>query len=169
MDKQSLFFTCIVAVVATSLMIILIQFLAKRLKIKSESEQKITMSYSIWNISILISFFLLLKVSLELIENSIEIIIYSKTIENAFMAVMQKTVLFSGFTFFFTFLSYFIIDKITQLPFGNRIDSIEIEKENIGYFLIKGVLQIVFTFSLLSVFEHFLRWFMPSVETPFYH
>lgn len=106
---------------------------------------------------------------MELIENSIEIIINSKTIEYTFLTSMQKITIFIGFTFFFTFISYFIAEKILQLSFGKRLDSIEIEKENIGYYLLKGFLLILFTFSLITIFEHFLKWFIPTVDTPFYH
>ncbi|KFF04212.1 hypothetical protein B0A68_14160 [Flavobacterium reichenbachii] len=150
-------------------MLLAIQFLAKKLNIKSEFEKPLKISYSIWYISILICFFLFLKVASELIENSIEIIIYSKTIENTFITVMQKVIIFTGFTFFFTFTSYFLVDKILQFTFGKRSDDIEIEKENIGYFLIKAILLISFALSLITIFEHFLKWFMPTVETPFYH
>lgn len=169
MDKQSLFFTCLVAIVSTLLMLMSIQFLTKKLNIKHEEQEKIKISYTIWYVSILISYFLFLKVALELIENSIEIIIYSKTIENTFLTSMQKITFFIGFTFFFTFTSYFTVEKIQQLSFGKRLDSIEIEKENIGYYLIKGFLLILFTFSLISIFEHFLKWFVPTVDAPFYH
>jgi len=169
MDKQSLFFTCVVAIVSTILMLLSIQFLSNKLNLKNESEQRIKISYAIWYISIFISYFLFLKVALELIENSIEIIIYSKTIENTFMVAMQKIVIFTGFTFFFTFSSYFIIDKLLEFSFGKRLDNIEIDKENIGYYLIKGILLILFTFSLITIFEHFLKWFMPTIDTPFYH
>ncbi|MFD2940674.1 hypothetical protein [Flavobacterium notoginsengisoli] len=169
MDKQSLFFTCIIAIVSTLLMLMSIQFLAKKLNIKSEQQEKLKLSYTIWLISILTSYFLFLKTALELIENSIEIIIYSKTIENTFLVSMQKITVFIGFTFFFTFASYFIVERILQLSFGKRLDNIEIEKENIGYYLIKGSLLVLLTFSLITIFEHFLQWFMPTVDTPFYH
>ncbi|WP_343591601.1 hypothetical protein, partial [Flavobacterium sp.] len=111
MDKQSLFFTCLVAIVSTLLMLMSLQFLAKKLNIKSEEQEKIKISYTIWYVSILISYFLFLKVALELIENSIEIIINSKTIEYTFLTSMQKITIFIGFTFFFTFISYFIAEK----------------------------------------------------------
>ena len=69
MDEQSLFFTSIVAIVATALMLMLIQFLAKKQNIKPEKEQKVSISYSVWVSSIMITFFMFLKVALELIEN----------------------------------------------------------------------------------------------------
>jgi hypothetical protein len=169
MDKQSLFFTSIVAIVATALMLMSIQFLAKKLNIKSEKEQKITVSYSIWASSLVIAFFMFLKVALGLIENSIELIIYSKTIDNAFIAVMQKIAIFSGFSFIFTFLAYYVVHILLTFTLGKRNDGIEMEKENTGYFIIKGVILILFVFSLITIFEHFLGWFVIKVDTPFYH
>lgn len=169
MNKQSLFFTSIVAIVATALMLMLIQFLAKKLNIKSEKEEKIKVSYSIWVSSILVSFFLFLKVALGIIENSIELIIYSKTTDNVFIAVMEKIIIFSGFTFLFTFLTYYIVQILQVFFIGKRNDSIEMEKENTGYFIVKGIIIILLAFSLISIFEHLLGWFVIKVETPFYH
>jgi hypothetical protein len=169
MDKQSLFFTSIVAIVATALLLMSIQFLAKKLNIKSEKEQKITVSYSIWTTSIMVAFFMFLKVALGLVENSIELIIYSKTIDNTFIAVMQKIAIFSGFTFLFTFLAYYVVHVLLTFTIGKRNDGIEMEKNNSGYFIIKGVILILLAFSLITIFEHFLGWFAIKIDTPFYH
>lgn len=169
MDKQSLFFTSIVAIVAISLMLMAIQFLSKKLKIKTELGEKLNLSYSIWFGSLLISFILFLKVALELIENSIELLIADNSINNTFIAVMEKIAIFTGFSFIFTFVAYYIVDTILTFSFGKRVDSIEIEKDNIGYYTIKGLVLLTLVFSIVTVFEHFLRWFAPSVATPFYH
>ena len=169
MNKQSLFFTCLVAIVAIALMIMALQFLTKKLNIKPEVEDKINISYAIWSTSIFITFFMFLKVALEQTENAIEVIIYSKTIDNTFIEVMQKIVIFIGFTFFFTFLSYYVVNAITKNTFGNKVDSIEIEKDNKGYFIMKGSILLLLVFSLITIFEHFLRWFAPAVNTPFFH
>jgi hypothetical protein len=169
MDKQSLFFTTIVAIVAIALMLMAIQFLSKKLNIKTETEEKFNPSYSIWFGSLLISFILFLKVALELVENSIELLIADKTIDNTFIAVMEKIAIFTGFTFFSTFLAYYIVNTILKYLIGNRTDSIEIEKDNVGYYIIKGLALLSLVFSIITVFEHFLRWFAPSVATPFYH
>jgi len=169
MNKQSLFFTCLVAVVAIALMIMALQFLTKKLNIKPEVEEKINASYAIWMTSIFIAFFMFLKIALEQTENAIEVIIYSKTIDNTFLEVMQKIAIFIGFTFFFTFLSYYIVNAISKLSLGNRIDSYEIDRNNIGYFIIKGAVLILLVFSLITIFEHFLRWFAPVTNMPFFH
>lgn len=169
MNKQSLFFTVVVAIVAFIIMLLAIQYLIKKLNFKNDSSQKINLSFSIWVISLLISFFIFLKVALEQVENAIEIIIKMENIENTFFAVMEKIAIFMGFTFFFTFLSLYLINKSLQFVLGKRIIYIEIEKENVGYFLINGVSLILFVYALSSIFEHFLKWFMPVLEMPFYH
>jgi hypothetical protein len=169
MNQQSIFFTCIVAIVAISLMAVAIQFLAKKSNIKMEQDEKISLSYAVWFGSLFIPFMLLLKVALQLVEDSIEIIIYSKTIDNTFWAVMQKISIFIGFSFLATFLAYLIIDKIIKFFIGDRKPYIEMEMNNVAYFTIKGLVLIFLINSLLPVFEHFLRWFLPVIETPFYH
>ena len=146
-----------------------VQFLAKKQKIQIESEQKINISYSIWISSLMITFFMFLKVALVLIENSIELIIFSKTIEAPFMTVMEKIIIFTGFTFISTFLSYFLVHNLLNILFGSRVNSIEMEKDNRGYFLIKALILILFTFSVLTLFQNFLEWFTIKIDTPFYH
>jgi hypothetical protein len=169
MDQQSLIFTFLVAIVTTALMLTSVQFLAKKQKIQIESEQKINISYSIWISSLMITFFMFLKVALVLIENSIELIIFSKTIEAPFMTVMEKIIIFTGFTFISTFLSYFLVHNLLNILFGSRVNSIEMEKDNRGYFLIKALILILFTFSVLTIFQNFLEWFTIKIDTPFYH
>ncbi len=169
MNKQSLFFTCLVAIVATALMIMALQFLTKKLNIKPDVEEKTNTSYAIWSTSLFIAFFMFLKVALEQTENAIEVIIYSKEIENTFTEVMQKIIIFTGFTFFFTFLSYYIVNLIFNILLGSKVDSYEIDRNNIGYFIFKGAVLLLLVFSLISIFEHFLRWFAPVTNTPFFH
>lgn len=169
MNKQSLFFTALVAIIAFIIMLLAIQYLTKKMNIKNDSTEKLNISFSIWVTSLLISFFIFLKLALEQVENSIEIIIKIENIENTFFAVMEKIAILIGFTFLFTFLSLYLIDKSLKFILGNRINHIEIEKENIGYFIVKGTCLILFTYSVSFLFEHFLKWYMPIVETPFYY
>jgi uncharacterized BrkB/YihY/UPF0761 family membrane protein len=168
MNKQSLFFTFLTAIISTVLILMIIKFIAKRWNLKSHNEEKINLSYVIWLLSILIPFFALLKVALNKVENTIEIIIFSKTIENTFLESLQKIALFIGFTFIGSFLSYYIVSSILKLTYGDVKDSHEIENNNVGFFIIKLAITTLLVFSLLDVFEHFLSWFSPIVETPFY-
>lgn len=168
MNKQSLFFTCIVAIASLIIMFFLINlFYKKRFQVKEETT--ISNTYLVWMGSLLGPFFLLLKVALEQIENTIEIVIYSPTIDNIFFVVMQKIFIFTGFTYFFSFLLYFIVDFTISLTNGMKKEQIEMEQNNTNYFLLKAFLMLALAYSLLNVFEHFLKWFIPVIDTPFYH
>ncbi|MEQ3662464.1 MAG: hypothetical protein ABNG98_03880 [Flavobacterium sp.] len=168
MNKQSLFFTCIVAIASLIIMFFLINlFYKKRFQVKEETP--ISNTYLVWIGSLLGTFFLLLKVALEQIENTIEIVIYSPTINNTFFVVMQKIFIFTGFTYFFSFLLYFIVDFTISLTNGMKKEQIEMEQNNTNYFLLKAFLMLALAYSLLDVFEHFLKWFIPVIDTPFYH
>ncbi len=169
MNKQSIFFTILTAFIAIALMLIIIQFISKKQKINSLLESQINTSYSIWVSSIMISFVTYLKVALDLIENAIETIIFSKTINYTFIAIMEKISIFIGFTFLFTFFSYYLINLIIKIFLGKRELNMEIGNNNIGFFMVNGISLILFTCSIINLFEHFLRWFSPIFETPFYH
>lgn len=168
MNKQSLFFTVLIAVLSTIILFLLLQFLTKKLKFKTENENKLSTSYTIWFTSILLSFFILLKPALEQIENAIEIIIFSKTIENTFLEVMENIILNIGFTFIITFIFYLLVNLIFKISNVTKNDNIEMENNNFNYFLIKGTTLLLLTFSLSIVYNHFLQWFAPIVDTIFY-
>lgn len=167
MDQQSLFFTFIVAIVALLIELNIISIYANKQKIKSLENNNI--SLILWYLNFLIPFFLLLKIALELIENSIEVLIYSTTVSNTFVAVMEKIFIFSGLVFLFSFLIYFSTERIVSFFITKKDNVIEIENNNYSYFLFKLSLTVFLTFSLLRIFEDFLKWFLPIVETPFYH
>jgi hypothetical protein len=109
-----------------------------------------------------------LKIALQQIENSIEFLIYSDEVQNTFLAVLEKIAIFVGFTFVATFIVFYFANLLTKISFSNRIESHEIENENHGYFLLKGVIMILVVLLTLTIFEHFLMWFLPKIETPFY-
>lgn len=168
MNKQSLFFTFLVAIVTLLIALNLISILAKKRNINT-TNLSLNTSSVLWYLSILLPFFLILKVSLEMIENSIEVLIYSVTTENTFLAVMEKILIYIGLSFVFSAIVFLITEKLITSSFGKRQDSIEMENNNYSYFIFKLSLSTLLVYSLLSVYEHFLRWFLPVVETPFYH
>jgi hypothetical protein len=168
MNKQSLFFTFLVAIITILIAMNLISILAKKRNINI-SNNSLNTSSILWYLSILLPFFMLLKVSLEMIENSIEVLIYSATVENTFLAVMEKILIYTGLSFVFVAIVFLLIEKLLFFSFGKRQDSIEINNNNFSYFILKLSLSTLLIYSLLSVYDHFLRWFLPVVETPFYH
>ena len=168
MNKQSLFFTFLVAIITILIAMNLISILAKKRNINI-SNTSLNTSSILWYLSILMPFFMLLKVSLEMIENSIEVLIYSATVENTFLAVMEKILIYCGLTFVFSAVVFLVIEKLTTFSLGKRKDSIEIENNNYSYFIFRLSLSTLLVHSLLFIYEYFLRWFLPVVETPFYH
>ncbi len=169
MERQSVFITSLVAIISIAVFLMILKFISKKQKIDLGLETQINISYSIWVSAYLLSFVFFLKVALSLIENAIETLINSKTDENTFLAIMEKITVFIGFTFIFTFFSYYLISFLIKIFLGKREIKTEIESNNIGFFIINGFAFILFTYSIVSVFEHFLSWFSPIVTTPFYH
>lgn len=168
MNKQSIFFTILVGVISLLLLLGLLQFLAKK-TFKNSPFEKPSWSFLIWQCTWLIPFFIFLKSALEITENTIETVIYSNTIQNTFIYSVGKILLYIGFTFLFTLFVNKIVDVIDKFFFSKNNTTIELENNNVVYFTFKLVLVVGLTFSLLTVFGHFLNWFVPSIETPFYH
>lgn len=171
MNKQSLFFTALVALVATMLMLMAIQFLAKRLNIKQsvDNDQNFSLSYFFWFTSLVLPFYMYLKVGLTSLESSIEILISPKCIENALFGTLQRIAINVGFTFLFTFIAYSIVASLLKFTYGSRKDSIEIENNNYVYFIVKALLIFCLVFSTQILFEDLLKWFSPIIDTPFFH
>lgn len=167
MNKQSLFFTVLVGVISLILALGLLQMYSNK-KLKNVSD-KTTWAFLFWQFSWLIPFFIFLNRALQITENTIETVIYSTTIENTFFYSVGKILLYIGFTFLFTIFINKIVDLVDKFFFSRNDMLIEMENSNMVYFTLKLILIIGLAFSFLTVFEHFLNWFVPSIETPFYH
>jgi len=168
MNKQSIFFTILVGIISLLLALGLIQFLAKK-TFKLNPHEKLSWSFLIWQSTWLIPFFIFLNSALEITENTIETVIYSNTIQNTFLYSTGKILLYIGFTFLFTFFVNKIVDIADKFFFSKSNYVIELENNNIIYFIFKLLLVVGLALSFSNVFEHFLSWFVPSIETPFYH
>jgi uncharacterized membrane protein YjfL (UPF0719 family) len=166
MNKQSLFFTFLVAIVVLLIAFNLLILFAKKSKVKTDNTN---LSLVLWYSTILVPFFLLLKPALNMIENSIELLIYANSVNNTFISVMEKIIIYSGLTFVFTIVVYLLIEKISIFILDKRDVSIEIENNNYAYFIFKLLISSLFIYVLLSTYEYFLRWFLPVFNTPFYH
>lgn len=165
MNTSNLIITTIVGIVTIALFVLVIQLISK--KINYEGEGKLKMAFAVWVGFLTFSFALLLSNCLMATSNAIEVILGQPKSENT-LQIIEKIALFVGFTFMWFFIVYFIIQFITAILLGKRNDNIEIDRNNYGYYIIKGIFFLTLTFSLLSVFENFLRLFSPIVNTPFY-
>ena len=166
MNKQSLFFTFLVAIVVLLIAFNLLILFAKKRKIKTDNT---TISLVLWYSTILVPLFLLLKPALNMIENSIELLIYADSVNNTFIKVMEMILIYTGLTFVFTIVVHLLTEKISIYILDKRDVSIEIENNNFSYFMFKLLISTLFVYTLLSVYEDFLKWFLPVFNTPFYH
>lgn len=169
MNTQSLIITGITGIVNLSVAILLIQLFTKKIKSKTEDETGFKLSYPIWIGLMLIAFGLLLQTALRLLSDSLDIILGADMKEETTGLIIQKVAVFSGFVFVWFVVAFALTRILSVILLGKRSLSIEIERNNIGYVIINGVFLIIMILSLSSVFESFLRLFMPVVETPFYH
>lgn len=165
MNTSNLIVTTIVGIVAIALFILIIQLISK--KINYEEEGKLKMAFALWVGFLTFSFALLLSNCLMATSNAIEVILGLPKSENT-LQIIEKIALFVGFTFVWFVIVYFVIQFISAILLGKRNDNIEIDRNNYGYYIIKGIFFLTLTFSLLPVFENFLRLFSPIVNTPFY-
>ncbi len=168
MNKQSIFFTCIVGIVSTALMLLLLRRQIFKHPNNTPNEVKDSLSQSLWISSLLLTFFIFLKVALELVENAIEVIIYDSTVVHTFWLVMQKISIYIGFVFVFTWSLSVIVDWLLKMLYGKRDTMIELKNNHFSFFIMRGVLIVFLSLSLLPMFQHLLEWFAPVVNTPFY-
>lgn len=166
MNTSNLIITSIIGIIAIALFVLAVQFLSK--KLNYDEEGKLKTAFAVWVGFTITSFALLLSSSLKAISNAIEVILGAEKTENT-LTIIENVALFIGFTFVWFVVAFFITQFITAILLGKRTDSIEIDRNNYSYFIIKGIILLAFTFSFLSVFENFLRMFSPVLDTPFYH
>lgn len=166
MNTPNLIITAITGILSVALFVLLIQFFSR--KINHEQEGKLKAAYGIWTGFLTIGFGILLASSLKSISNALAILLNEAKTEST-LPIIRNAALFTGFTFLWFTGLYFLTRLMAVMLLGKRTDSIEIDRNNYNYFLIKGIIFLAFVFSLLSVFENFLLLFSPVVKTPFYH
>ena len=146
----------------------ILQLSCKKVKNKSLNEENnIKSSYGIW-------IFLL---SIPLIINSYKTIsLYMEAIDIIFKNDNQRIVLLFTTSFLFIGLNsiwYFIgyyTSKLLSFSFlRKRNIQTEMSNGNISYFLIRGIVFIMATISLLPLFELIIRIFMPNLTIPAFY
>jgi len=158
----------IIGILAIVIIILVIQFLLRKLKTKSEQEGRLKNSYGVWFAALFIAATITMGKAIILFNEAIDNI-YKNVSTNVIGEVAKMASLFIGLSAFWFIVWYFVANLLSVTILGNRKDQNEIEADNVSYFLIKGVLIIGFILCLLPVFEIILRTFMPNVQMPFYH
>lgn len=158
----------IAGLVAIAIVLLVIQLLLKKMKLKSEIDGRLKLSYGIWFVTLFIA---------ASIVNSKSISILSEAMDNIYKMNTQKILtesikaisLFIGLSVVWFVIGVYVANFLVVIIVGKRKDSNEMEADNYSYFIIKGFLVIGIVFSLLPIFETLLRAFITSVQLPFYH
>ncbi|RZK59189.1 MAG: hypothetical protein EOO91_05850 [Pedobacter sp.] len=150
------------------LLLFLNYFLTRNFKSKINNDGKLKISFGIWYAAIFLAgatiISTIINVVIEVIDNLIKI-----KPEKLYLELIKATSLAVGVGFIWLFLWYLVVSFLTKMiPLkANEIE--EMEEDNFGYFLIKGMMLLGLIFSLSSVLSMMLRTLIPNVEIPFYH
>lgn len=166
MDTTKIITLTIIGIVSIAISLTVTQLFLIKQKLKSENEGKTNISYAVFFSTWVIAFSLLNLKSISVLSEYIDLINKTNT-EISNIEILKTTVLFIGLTNFWLIIWYFIAQIFTLIFVGKRNDINEIESNNYGYFVLKGILILSFIYSLIPVFEILLRTFFP-IEVPFY-
>jgi hypothetical protein len=158
----------IFGIVAIVIILLMIQLLLRKLKMKSDQEGRLKNSYGVWFATLFIAATIIMGRTISILGEAFDNI-YKNVSTNIMGEVTKTASLFIGLSAFWFVVWYFVANLLSVTILGNRKDQNEIEADNVSYFLIKGILIIGFILCLLPVFEIMLRTFMPNVQIPFFH
>jgi len=168
MNIQSSITVIISGIVAFALALFIIQFLAKEVRKKAIVENALKPSFGIWFGSLLLSITLLLSKAMSVLKDATDVLVTFPK-EGMYFEIFKSGSIFIGLAFLWFLVSFYIIKIFCRLIFSNSIDEVEMEQDNISYFIIKGIMIIVFVLCLLPAFESLSRSFIVTVSTPIYH
>ena len=156
------------ALVAVSVMLLLIQLLTGKLKQIAIQDGRFRNAYGVWVGVLLGGAALNVYGTMHILKEAIDSI-YKTGPANTTGEVIKTTSIFIGFSAGWFLGWYFIARVLSITMLGKRKDSAEMELNNVSFFLIKGTVLVALILCLSTAFEGLLRLFMPDVATPFYH
>lgn len=168
MKIESSIIVIISGIFAFALALLLIQYFVKELRKKASTSETLNISFGLWFGSLLLSIILLLSKALSVMNDAINVLI-SFPKDGLYIEIIKSGSIFIGLAFLWFIISFYINKIFSRLIFSLSSDDVEMEQNNISYFLIKGIMIIVFILILLPTFETLLRGFILSVDTPIYH
>ena len=158
----------IAGLVAIAIVLLIIQLLLKKLKLKSEIDGRLKLSYAIWFVTLFIAASIVNSKTISILSEAMDNI-YKMNPPNILGESIKAISLFIGLGAVWFVIGVYIANLLVVIIVGKRRDSNEMEADNCSYFLIKGFLVIGFVLCLLPTFEILLRTFITSVQLPFYH
>lgn len=157
----------IIGIIAFAISLTIIELLNKKSKAKAEKEGAFVLAYGIWYSALIISSTILIFKTLTVNNVAIETI-SGMAKEMSYENIFKTSVILWGINFCWLLIGVYLNKVFSNIFFGKRTNKYEIENNNYVYFLMRGVLLIGFIYILLPVFELTLRFFLPSIDVPFY-
>lgn len=168
MKTQSIALTIFSGLIAFGLLLFFIQILTRKLRGISESETGLKLSFTVHIGGMLISCGLLFAKAIPLIPEAFEIQ-WAMYKESYVLEALQLVAAIIGFCFLWLGIIYFIVNAMAAIILGKRDEVIEMERDNVSYFLSRALVLMTLAMIGASVLESFLRLFMPVLDVPFYH
>lgn len=154
-------------IIATSLAVLLTNLLIWKVKQKSMDKGDVSVSFGVWYSAQLATLGVLLHTAFGRLISAMDLMLVSVD-ENAWMRLVKLFSVHLGTALVVFVIWYYVIGLLSTLIWGSRRDVIEAERNNYTYFLVKGILQFVSVWLLVSPLETVLRWIGPVVEPVFY-
>lgn len=158
----------IAALAVMSIMLLIIQLLMRRIKVRISTGGKFKLSFGVFFCTLFLTTTIIASKAINLFAEAIDNI-YKINSQNFIGQTARIGALFIGLSAVWFIVWYFIVNVLSISITGKRNEEKEIESDNYSYFLIKGALHIGFNVCLLPIFEIILRSFMVSIQLPFYH
>lgn len=155
------------AIIAFSVLLIIIYLLLKPFKVIKDEEDNLKISYGVWFSSLFIAgsaiIYFMIKSAFEAIDIIERISPKDKIIQMIKVGSGMILVSFGWFV-----LWCYIVKSLSKW-FYKISETKQMDSDNISFFCIKSFMLLGFIFSLLPIFEIILELFIPEIEIPFYH
>lgn len=158
----------IAGMIALAIMLTLIQFLLRKVRLKSEADFRIKPAYGVWFTCLFIAGSLIAERIVTFLSEAIDNI-FKMALPNTAFEIAKISSLYIGLGVIWFLLWYFITKVFSTIITGNRNELEEMELNNSHYFLIRGLIAIGFIFCLSPVLDILFRMVMPNIQLPFYH
>lgn len=167
MDTTKIITLTVIGIVAIAISLTIVQLFLRKEKSRSETDGKINPAYGVLFITWVATYTLLNSRSISILNEYIDTI-YKTSSANPLFDIAKTSVFFIGLTNVWLILWHFIVKAFSILFAGKRNNANEIKSNHYVYFLMKAVVFIGFIYCLMPVFEMLLRYFLPSIEIPYY-
>lgn len=166
MNTAKIIALTVFAITTLAVNLTVIQLLTRNIRSKHNEEGVLKLAVSIWLSALFIVSTIITSKSVNILNEAYDLITLKS---DSVLPIFKISCLFAGLGVVWLIIWHYISGVLSFIPLGNRIDRKEADANNLSYFLLRGILFIGFIFCLAPVFEIILRFFLPSVEVPFYH